>query len=624
MANEYLDQYLGDYLDLAVPPRYAVMLSGTWGAGKTHYLHKLSEQLKKDGRKVVFVSLYGLQNTREIDEQIFTVLHPTLSNPKLKLATKVIGGMLKAAVKIDIEAAGEASLSAQIPTISLPDYLSVGDQHVFIFDDFERCDIPIKTLLGYLNFYVELSGLKVIVAANQEQILEKETYDFWKEKIIGATLAIDADFASAILSFSTEISPNSLSLEISKNASFIEQLFNESGYKNLRSLRSAMLELQRIYSALPNNAKNSQEFINDLLGYYFPVAFEVRAGAIGAADIKKLRSDWLESFMKDGDQKPESKTEKARRKYKNLEKNSFLNQSNDFWSLFFETGYVDKEKLLTLTLSHPALFEAVTPRWKRLWYWWHSNQSEFEINLRLVRDELLSKTHKDIYVVMHIFGTYISLAEKKLLGKKTPQNVLLEAKNYIRGLASEVRLLNPERPFQKLDFSFGFDGLGYPTDSMTFRDLVAFVRTIEEQQRDATKVQIAKNLESMLVEDRQRFSEMLADLNGDCSRFPVFSLLKATAFVKQTRKYQIPADWNDISWGLRQRFTYSNLDAYDKFLDELPFFQDLDVLLSEEIKRQAGRLIIVGIQGFKDKAVGLAIEKLEARRAQVVAVTSAT
>ena len=85
MANTHLDQYLNDYVNLTVPPRFAVMLSGAWGSGKTHYLNMLRDRLQKDGRKVIFVSLYGLQNTKEIDEQIFTVLHPALSNPKLKL-----------------------------------------------------------------------------------------------------------------------------------------------------------------------------------------------------------------------------------------------------------------------------------------------------------------------------------------------------------------------------------------------------------------------------------------------------------------------------------------------------------------------------------------------------------
>lgn len=617
MTNAHLDQYLSDYLDLTVPPRFAVMLAGTWGAGKTHYLHRLRDKLLENGRKVVFVSLYGLQKTKEIDEQIFTVLHPALSSPKLKLATKVLGGMLKAAIKFDIDSVGEASLNAQIPTISLPDYLSVGDQHVFIFDDFERCDVPIKTLLGYLNFYVELSGFKVLVAANEEQIHDVETYNSWKEKIIGATLSIDADFASAIHAFSGEVSPNSLSSEFSKNLIFIEQLFDESGYKNLRSLRSAMLDFQRLYAALSEQAKNSKEFFTDLLGYYFPVAFEVKAGTIKSTQISKFETSWLRSYMGEKNQKTEDKVDKLRRKYKNLENNPITTQGGDFWTVFFRDGYVDKEKLLTLAQNHPALFEADTPRWKRLWYWWHSSQTEFEVNLKLVREELLDRNHKNIYVIMHIFGTFLGLSEKKLLGRKTAKAVVSQAKKYIRLLASEVSFLNSEHPFWKLDFSSGSGGLGYPTDSIVFRELIDFVRSIEDQHRTSTKVQIAKNLESMLTKDRQKFSEMIADINGDCARFPVFSLLKASTFISHTRKYEKPNDWNDISWGLNQRFIYANLDSYDKYIDELTFFEELDLLLSKELIRQRGKLIVVGIENFKKGALNLAISKLKQRSAQL-------
>lgn len=618
MANTHLDQYLNDYVNLTVPPRFAVMLSGAWGSGKTHYLNMLRDRLQKDGRKVIFVSLYGLQNTKEIDEQIFTVLHPALSNPKLKLAAKVIGGMLKAAVKIDIESIGEFSVNAQTPTISLPDYLSVGDQHVFIFDDFERCDIPVKTLLGYLNFYVEQSGFKVLIAANETQIEDKVTYGVWKEKIVGATFCVEADFENAIQSFSAEILPTELSLLISKNLKLIKQLFTESGYRNLRSLRSAMLELQRLYAALPDRVQKSDEFFSDLLSYYLPIAFEVKAGSLVPEQLTEWLDDWIKFLIRDSNPDVTSHVEKLWLKYKNLELNLLGNQASDFWLLFFRDGYVDKQKLLDLAESHPALLEPETPRWKRLWWWWRSNQKDFDENLKFVREELLHKTHKDIYVVMHIFGTFISLSEKKLFNKTTTKIVLNNAKKYIRSLSREEKFFNSEQVFRDLDFSHGQDGLGYPRESPNFQELVSFVREFAEHHRIEAKLQIAKNLESMLAADRQKFSQMLADLNGDCGRFPVFSLFKASRFIKLTKSYEKPSDWDDISWGLKERFKYANAETYDKFLPELPFFEELDKLLLNELRLRSGKLISIGIQDFKEGALATAIEKLKMRHSQLM------
>lgn len=525
---------------------------------------------------------------------------------------------MKAAVKIDIESLGEVSVNAQTPTISLPDYLSVDDQHVFIFDDFERCDIPVKTLLGYLNYYVEQSGFKVLIAANEDQIEDKEIYGVWKEKIVGATFRVEADFENAIQSFSKEISPSVLSLLISKKSNLIKQLFDESGYRNLRSLRSAMLELQRLYAALPDRAQKSDEFFSDLLSYYLPIAFEVKAGSLVPEQLTEWLDDWIKFLIKDSNQDAISPVEKLWLKYKNLEQNSLGNQASDFWLLFFRDGYIDKRKLLDLAESHPALLEPETPRWKRLWWWWRSSQKEFDENLGFVRNELLRKTHKDIYVVMHIFGTLIKLSEKKLINRATTKSVLINAKKYIRALSREAKFLNSGQEFRDLDFSHGNDGLGYPRESTDFQELVSFIRKFAEQHRAEVKLQIAKNLELMLTEDRQKFSQMLADLNGDCSRFPVFSLLKASRFIKRTKSYEKPSDWDDISWGLKERFKYSNAESYDKFLPELPFFEELDRLLLSELRLHHGKLISIGIQDFKEGALATAIEKLKMRCDQLM------
>ena len=48
--------------------------------------------------------------------------------------------------------------------------LSIGLNSILIFDDLERCKIPINDLLGYINQFVEHLNLKVIIVANEKEI----------------------------------------------------------------------------------------------------------------------------------------------------------------------------------------------------------------------------------------------------------------------------------------------------------------------------------------------------------------------------------------------------------------------------------------------------------------------
>lgn len=56
---------------------------------------------------------------------------------------------------------------------------------LYIFDDLERCDIPINKTLGYINQFVEHKGKKAIIIANEKEINDLDTYQRIREKLIG-------------------------------------------------------------------------------------------------------------------------------------------------------------------------------------------------------------------------------------------------------------------------------------------------------------------------------------------------------------------------------------------------------------------------------------------------------
>ncbi len=50
----------------------ALLVVGDWGCGKTYFFkNTLAEELKRDGRTLVMVSLFGLHDLKKIPERLF-------------------------------------------------------------------------------------------------------------------------------------------------------------------------------------------------------------------------------------------------------------------------------------------------------------------------------------------------------------------------------------------------------------------------------------------------------------------------------------------------------------------------------------------------------------------------
>jgi len=136
------------------------MLSGQWGIGKTFQVKKIvNELLAGSGKRYVLVSLYGLKSPQEIDDAMVAALYPWTNTDGARIATAVGKAILKHA-------------KIELPKVQSADLVSRMSADVFIFDDLERCRMPVTDVLGYINQLVERDGCKVIVLANEKEIRE--------------------------------------------------------------------------------------------------------------------------------------------------------------------------------------------------------------------------------------------------------------------------------------------------------------------------------------------------------------------------------------------------------------------------------------------------------------------
>ncbi len=177
-VNSHIEDYLDYYCGLSHSPGFALLLKGEWGCGKTWFINKYLKKLKQKKQKSLYVSLYGMTSFSEIEDAFFQQLHPVLSSKGMAVTGKILKGVLKGTLKIDLDGdkKDDGSVTLGIPDINLPDYLKNTDKSILVFDDLERCQIGIGNLLGYINSFVEHQGLKVILVANEEKLLKNDKY----------------------------------------------------------------------------------------------------------------------------------------------------------------------------------------------------------------------------------------------------------------------------------------------------------------------------------------------------------------------------------------------------------------------------------------------------------------
>ena len=301
----YLDEKAKIIADYIKESRYtqAVLINGAWGVGKTFFVeNKLLNELKD--YIVVRYSLYGVQSSEQVVSELqremiiklvenkdFTLKGKSVNIPSkiLDIAPNGIGMILK---KIGID---PDDLNEIINKIDFDK-----SKIIIIFDDLERAGMEINEVLGVINLYVECQKMKVIIIANENEIgssristnlpqkfsvasspsisLEGKTsisdintnivysydelikrtkilfsndiiYNSIKEKLIGLTVTINADFYQLydqIIGTYAEESKDFLF----QNKHTVIELLQDLECQNLRTLIFAIISFDKLYKVI--------------------------------------------------------------------------------------------------------------------------------------------------------------------------------------------------------------------------------------------------------------------------------------------------------------------------------------------------------------------------------------
>ena len=278
--NKNIENFLNEYM-INPDPQYAVFLKGNWGCGKTFFVNNWLNSYKKkipeeQILKPVMVSLYGLSEIKQITAAINKALYPILCGRAAKVGktlTKFLSAIvLKHEVDVDKDSNSDFEIELGLDSVLLlfsSEDNSVKKGKLLIFDDIERCEMPMKRLMGYLNYFVELCHSHLIIIGDERKMTDEQKIIFsdFKEKTIGREFEISTNVRSAIENF-TEQEPTSEFIR--KHITTIEKVFSMTDCQNLRILRQALWDSGRFEETMIEFTKESkyEHVMLHILGSY--------------------------------------------------------------------------------------------------------------------------------------------------------------------------------------------------------------------------------------------------------------------------------------------------------------------------------------------------------------------
>ena len=592
--NKHVKEYIEYYCKLKTSPEYALLLKGAWGCGKTFLVEETIKTLEKEEYKFLFVSLYGISTIDDIETKFFQILNPVLSSKPVVLAGKFAKGLLKGALRIDIDGDGKSDGNLQVgtPDINLNDYLTDTSNCILIFDDVERCNIELTQLLGYINYFVEKSGYKAILIADEDKIAPKDIeqdeksddYYLAKEKLIGKTLEIKSNPKAVYDHIVTDTIDDSELIEHFKtHKNHYIRIYNESGYDNLRSFRKVLIESGRIWSLLDSEVKEKDELALRLLSLLTLLSLEVFSGSIKPNEFNKLigQATVSRGLTPNADKKSPDNS-----RFNNIESKYSTNLLTTLldipsWVALFETGHITTESLNSKLKSTSYFLQENTPSWMKLWNYWEIEDSDFKDTLKNFTEEYGNRSFKIPGEINHAAGIMLKFASIKLIS--TPvSDIVAEHKKYIDDISTAGELfVELSNRFESIESESHRNLQFHCCDSPEFKELKQYLDDKCERKKDKLLESKAKKILTTLQTATLQAAEDLNHSNDKYSpyvRLPVLKHLRSRDLTCCYLSLSNVDKRNFISILLRR---YELLTSSSKLLEEKVIIQFFRMRLRE-------------------------------------------
>lgn len=290
--------------------------------------------------------------------------------------------------------------------------------------------MPIVEMMGFINTFVEHEGAKVIILACEDEIPEdqKPAYDGRKEKLISKTVEVIPDAAAVYEIFVEELRHPPAKQAAKRGKAAALRIFDASGYQNLRSLRSALHDFDRLVSEVDASLGVKPAALERLLMFTIAVTLELRAARLSEDEVKEIGMATVLSLFRS---RSEAETPEKQRtdalaamaaKYPEVHWSDSVIPSGVL-ARFYVKGALDRDAADTAIQEHELVVgSARTPVWRRFWRWFEMSETEYDEVRALFLDELRNHRIVEPGPLLHAMGTLLALraSEDDLLDGQDP------------------------------------------------------------------------------------------------------------------------------------------------------------------------------------------------------------
>lgn len=307
-------------------------------------------------------------------------------------------------------------------------------RRILIFDDLERANIGVKELYGYINRFVEHNRFKVIVVCNSTEITDIETFNRFREKVIGRTFEIHSDIDAAINSFANEIP---VSYFVQRHILAIKEAFKLTGYSNLRVLRQCIRDFNQIFQGI--HIDNGNPYQNKEL-FNFLIRFVVLYSEMSTSN-KDIIANWKQKYAQSlASDRPEMLELKRRisaiqQKYQPLEIKHGMDIFREINDITLIPDYCMKGIDLVDYLN-AKLVPTERESWDCLYQYYDMNNEDFERQYAMTESAVLNGSFRNYQDQLKAISILIELSDLGI--KEMNSKVLDTSKAYVEKLIADI------------------------------------------------------------------------------------------------------------------------------------------------------------------------------------------
>jgi hypothetical protein len=602
IKNNHIERYLNRYLNIN-NPEFAILLNGKWGSGKTFFIDNYIN--KNKDTKFIKISLFGLNKVSQIDDEIFNIIHPILSSKYAKFAGSIVKSGLKFGMNFDLNNDGKSDgkFNIDLDDLELPD--DDKNKYVFVFDDLERTKISLEEVLGYINYFVEQLSSKVIIIANDEEIIDKNNFKKFKEKVIGKTFEIQQNFDDILEYFIKDNTKDNLQKILLENKKIISEVYLIAKHNNLRHIKQTLLDFLYLYSFIEEQYTINCNFINDLIKIFFILSIEIKAGTFDKNDLIEYDNiKFLMTKNSDDEKKDYSKIESMLVKYQRINHFQLLFKNELLVDILFESSI--NKVTLNNNILNLKYFENNKNKesFEKLFDYYH-NLEDKEFNE--IFEDVKSKFNENKYVtpekILHVFGLLLSLIKNGIYEFQIDTLIKQTKKNIDILKNSEFWEENLFRYERTNSYSFSY----FERDSTEFNEILMYL----EKQSTISFKRGLKYKANILLNNYLNNELLIANekLNNEFRYIPIFSnmdynkYIKIIQNIKHNYLYTIMIDTD--------RYNIFYLNSNPELVEDFEFWNNVYNNILNNISKKDKPLKYFRLNNFKEHIKSDILDNIE-------------